>query len=95
MISQIGSDIIRSGATKREILHEIEHALTHKRLGNDAYWKLSESAREHLASTFVRSRDAYKKFTPDEMWEELRRIDPNFVPTGELESLLRSWGALL
>ena len=87
--------VLRSGATNREVLHELGHMLTHKQLGHKVYYTLSERAREHLASTFVRSRGSYTKNTPDEVWQELKAIDPNFVPTDAIRDLLRQWGALL
>ncbi|NMC34786.1 MAG: hypothetical protein GYA36_20375 [Veillonellaceae bacterium] len=87
--------VLRSGATNGEVLHELGHMLTHKHLGNNAYWALDKSIREHLASTFVRSRRSFWKMTPDEIWQELKAIDPTFVPNDTIRNLLRQWGALI
>ncbi len=86
--------VLKNNATKREVLHEIGHALTHRHLGDAAYNKLSKEIREHLASTFVRSRDAFRKMTPEEVWQELKSIDPDFVPSEAIKALLKKWGVM-
>ena len=65
--------ILRKGATKREVMHEIGHMLAWKKYGPE-YWKLSEAARERLASTFVRDSSLWKRLLPDEQWAELENI---------------------
>ena len=87
--------VLRSGATNREVLHEVGHMLTHKHVGHDAYYALSKPVREHLASTFVRSRQSFSRMTPDEIFQEMKAIDPSFVPNESIRQLLRQWGALI
>jgi predicted acetyltransferase len=65
--------ILREGATKREVMHEIGHMMARNKLGPD-YWKLSEQAREAMVSSFVRDSSLWKNLLPEEQWAELLNI---------------------
>jgi hypothetical protein len=86
--------ILRSNATIREVMHEIGHMLAEKHLGND-YRTLDEPIREHLAAIFYRSKVSNARKSPDEIWQELQSISPSFVPSDEINDLLRHWGAII
>ena len=83
----------RPGATKAEILHEIGHALTFKRLGQGPYEALSPKIREHLASAFATGRPGFtKNMTMRQLLHEWKAIDENFVPSAELLEKLKGLG---
>jgi hypothetical protein len=63
-------------------------------LGND-YRTLDEPIREHLAAIFYRSKVSNARKSPDEIWQELQSISPSFVPSDEINDLLRHWGAII
>jgi hypothetical protein len=85
--------VIRSNATRREILHEIGHLLTFRHLGADDYAKLGDDVKEHLASLFVLSRRGpIDRLTLQEVALESGALLEGLNLDQSLLDLLKKWG---
>jgi hypothetical protein len=85
---------IRTGATKREVLHEIGHLLTFEHVGSKAaYEQLGGAMREHLASLFVLTRQgSISRLTLSESALENAALLSNPTYSQTILDLLRKWG---
>lgn len=78
--------ILRNGATKAEVLHEVGHALMYKKLGHDAYEATPKEIREAVASTFTIKMVFSKSMTFEQIENELRNIKVE-IPSSLREKL--------
>ncbi len=78
---------LRPGATRVEVLHEIEHALAYKRLGKSLYESLEAPVRESIASAFVTGRSSFtQRMTFEQLLHEFENMKAT-IPPEVLEQL--------